>query len=88
MRTFSLRTLLLATMGCSTLCALFTTRAWSADAAHLLLVLSFAVPPASLAFDIGGTRRSVVLGMCVGAIVGTLLISAVVLVVDFWRAMA
>ena len=86
MRGFSLRTLLLAMMGVSVLCALFTTRVWQAVGAHLLLVLAFAVPSGSFAFDRWGTRRSVVIGTCVGAIVGTILISVLVLIVDFWRA--
>ena len=85
MRKFSLRTLLVAMMGVSVLCALFTTRGWQPDGAHLLLVLAFAVPAGSLAFDRWGTHRSVVIGTCVGAIVGTILISAAVLIVDFWR---
>ncbi len=87
MRGFSLRTLMLAMMGCSVLLALFTTSGWNANLAHLLLVLSFAVPAGSLAYDRWHSRRSVVIGTCVGATVGTLLISAAVLIIDFWPFM-
>ncbi|MDA1051724.1 MAG: hypothetical protein O3C40_14740 [Planctomycetota bacterium] len=88
MRRFSLRTLLLAMMGISVLCALFTTGGRNADVAHLLLVLSFAVPAGSLAFDRWHTDRSVVIGTCIGAVVGTIFISALVLIVDFMRVAA
>lgn len=88
MRGFSLRTLLLAMMGLSVLCALFTTSGWNADAAHLLLVLAFAVPAGSLGFDRWHTRRSVVVGACAGAIAGTIFISTLVLIIDFWRITA
>ncbi len=87
MHGFSLRTLMLAMMGCSFLLGLFTTSGWNANAAHLLLVLAFAIPAGSFAFDVWHTRRSVVIGTCVGAILGTLLISAAVLIVDFWPFM-
>ncbi|MEO8497289.1 MAG: hypothetical protein ABI614_19640 [Planctomycetota bacterium] len=88
MRGFSLRTLLLVMMGISVLCALFTTNGWNADAAHLLLVLAFAVPAGSLAYDRWHTRRSVVIGICVGAVAGTVFVSALVLIVDLWRLWA
>ena len=88
MRGFSLRTLLLTTTGLSVLCALFTTNNWNADAAHLLLVLAFAVPAGSLAFDRWRTHRSVVIGTCVGAVAGTIFISMFVLIVDFLRITA
>ncbi|MBC8353931.1 MAG: hypothetical protein H8E66_18195 [Planctomycetes bacterium] len=88
MRVFSLRTMLLAMMGVSVLCALFTTGTWSADVAHLLLVLAFAIPAGSLAFDRYHTQRSIVIGTCVGAITGTVAISALVLVVDLIRITA
>ena len=88
MRGFSLRTLLLTMMSFSVLCALFTTSGRSADVAHLLLVLAFGVPAGSLAFDRWRTHRSAVVGTCVGAVVGTLFISALVLLFDFLRIMA
>jgi hypothetical protein len=88
MQRFSLRTLLLAMMGISVLCALFTTDGWNADVAHLLLVLAFAAPAGSLAFDCWHTHRSVVIGTCVGAIAETIFLSALVLVVDFLRVAA
>ena len=88
MQRFSLRTLLLAMMGISVLCTLFTTDTWNADVAHLLLVLAFAVPAGSLACDRSHTHPSVAIGTCVGAIAGTIFISALVLIVDVWRVSA
>lgn len=87
MRGFSVRTLMLAMMGCSVLFALFTSSGWNADLAHLLLVLSCAVPTGSLAYDRWHSRQSILIGTCVGATVGTVLISAAVLIIDFWAFM-
>lgn len=88
MRGFSLRTLLLAMLGFSVLCGLFTSNVWHPGVAHLLLVLSFAVPAGSLAFDRRHTHRSIIIGTCVGAVVGTIFISAFVLIVDLLRVTA
>ncbi len=94
MRGFSLRTLMLAIMGFSVLCGLFTTSGWHPTVAriptvgHLLLVLAFAVPAGSLAFDRWHTNRSIVIGTCVGAIAGTVFVSAVALIVDLLLIMA
>ena len=82
---FSLRTLLLATMGFAILCGLFTSGGMNATLAHTLLVLAFAIPGASYGFDVGRSSRSVAIGTSVSAVVGTLLVAAVVLIPDLWR---
>ena len=82
MKSFSLRTLMLTVLGVSLLCALFTTRGWNAGLAHLLLVLAFAAPAGSWAFDRRGTHRSAVVGTCLGAVLGTACISGLVLALD------
>ena len=85
---FSLRTMMLAVMGCAMLVAVFTTRVWSVDVAHLLLVLAFAIPGGSLAYDYRRTSRSIVIGTCLAATVGTCLLAVLVLIVDSWNFMA
>ena len=88
MKAFSLRTLLLGMMGVSLLCALFTTGGWDANAAHLLLVLAFAIPAGSLAYDRRPTHHSAVVGTCVGAVAGAGMISVIVLALDFWQVLS
>jgi hypothetical protein len=83
MTKFSLRTILLATMGFAILCGLFTSRGWNATVFHTLLVLSFAIPGGSYGFDIGRSSRSVAIGTSVAAVAGTLFVCAVVLILDF-----
>lgn len=78
---------MLATLSISLLCALFTTGGWNASLAHLLLVLAFAVPAGSWAFDHKRTHRAAVLGTCLGAILGTVCLSAFVLAFDLIRLM-
>lgn len=85
MHRFSLRTLLLTVAAFAVLCGLFTSRGWNADLFHLLLVLAFAVPGGSYGYDVGRTSRSVAIGTSVSAVTGTLFISALVLILDFWR---
>jgi hypothetical protein len=82
---FSLRTLLLATMGFAVLCGLFTSRGLSAAFFHTLLVLAFAIPGGSYGFDVARSSRGTAVGTCVAAVAGTLLISAVVLIADLCR---
>lgn len=85
MSRYSLRTLLLATAGVAVLCGLFTSRGLSATVFHTLLVLAFAVPGGSYGFDVGGSSRSVAVGTSIAAVVGTLLVSAVILILDWCR---
>ena len=88
MTRFSVRTLLLATMGFAILCGLFTSSGLDPTLAHTLLVLAFAVPGGSYGFDVGRSSRSVALGTSVSAVAGTLLVAAVVLIPDlcrYWR---
>jgi hypothetical protein len=80
---FSLRTILLATMGFAMLCGLFTSRGWNATVFHTLLVLAFAIPGGSYGFDIGRSSRSAAIGTSIAAVAGTLVVSAVVLILDF-----
>ena len=52
------------------------------------LVLAFAIPGASYGFDVGRSSRSAAIGTSVSAVVGTLLVAAVVLIPDllrYWR---
>ena len=88
MTRFSLRTMMLAMLSCAILCSLFTTGGWDVDVAHLLLVLAFAIPGGSLAYDLRGTSRSAAVGTCIAAVLGTCLLSALVLIADLWRLMA
>jgi hypothetical protein len=80
---YSLRTLLLVFLGAAVLCGLFTSRGWHATAFHTLLVLAFAIPGGSYGFDIGRNSRSVAVGTSVAAVSGTVLVCAVVLIMDF-----
>ena len=84
---FSIRTLLLATMGFAILCGLFTSRGvgMSAEVVHTLLVLAFAIPGGSYGYDVGDSGRSAAVGTCVAAVVGTLVVSAIVLIPDLCR---
>jgi len=79
---FSIRTLMLAMLGGSILCALFTTGGWDPNFGHLLLVLAFAMPAGSWAFDVYGTERAAAWGTCAGAIFGTVCVSVLALTVD------
>ena len=51
---------------------------------HTILVLSFAIPSGSWAFDRTRTSRGAAIGTCVGATLGTLLISSMILGADYW----
>ncbi len=50
---------------------------------HLQLVLAFAIPGASVGYDVRGISRGIVIGICVSAIVGTIALSAFVLLGGF-----
>ncbi len=82
---FSLRTLLLVTAGFAVLCGLFTSGGMNATLFHTLLVLAFAIPGGSYGFDVGRSSRSVAIGTSIAAVAGTLLVSAIVLILDFSR---
>jgi hypothetical protein len=84
---FSIRTLLLTTVGFAILCGLFNSRGlrMSAEAVHTLLVLAFAIPGGSYGYDVGGNGRSAAVGTCVAAVLGTLIVSAIVLIPDLCR---
>ena len=83
MATISIRTLMLITLGVGLLAMLFTRGAPSANAFHTILVLAFAVPGASWGYDRKRTSRSVAIGLCVWAIVGTVVLSVYILARDF-----
>lgn len=83
MSKISIRTLMLITLGVGLLITLFTRGAPSADAFHAVLVLAFAIPGASWGYDRKRTSRSVAIGLCVWAIVGTVVLSAYILIRDF-----
>lgn len=79
----SIRTLMLVTLGIALLITIFTNGAPSANIFHTVLVLAFAIPGASWGYDRNPTSRSAVIGLCVWAIVGTLVLSAYVLLSGF-----
>ncbi len=83
MKKLSIRTLLLLTFGCGVLLSIFTYGASSANMFHTLLVLAFAVPGASWGYDIRRTSRGAVIGCCLSAAAGTVLLSAFVLMGGF-----
>ena len=83
MKHFSLRTMLLATLGLAILGGLFTSAGWRANVFHALLVLAFAVPGGSYGFDVGRSSRGVAIGVSVSAVAGTVLLSAIILILDF-----
>jgi len=80
MANISIRTLMLITLGVALLIALFTRGASSANLFHTILVLAFAIPGASWGYDRNPTSRSIAIGLCVWAIVGTLVLSAYILI--------
>jgi hypothetical protein len=77
--------MLLAVTGLSMLCGLLTMRGMPEVVIHTLLVLAFAIPSGSYGYDIGRSSRSVVVGTSVGAVGGTVFVSAAVLIMDLWR---
>ena len=79
----SIRTLMLFTLGIALLITLFTRGAPSANIFHTVLVLAFAIPGASWGYDRNPTSRSVAVGLCIWACVGTLVLSAYVLLGGF-----
>ena len=85
MTRFSLRTLLLAVMGVAILCGLFTSRGLNATTAHTLLVAAFAIPGGSYGYDVGRSSWSTTIGTSAAAIAGTVLVSAAVLIADWYR---
>ena len=79
---FSLRTLMLTVTGFAILCGVFAAHGINATMAHLLLVLAFAIPGGSYGYDLGRSSRNVAVGTSVAAVVGTIALSARVLIVD------
>jgi len=79
----SIRTLMLVMLGIALLITIFTNGAPSANIFHTVLVLAFAIPGASWGYDRNPTSRSAAIGLCVWAIVGTLVLSAYVLLSGF-----
>ena len=83
MKKLSIRTLLLLTMGAGMLITIFTRGASSANMFHTILVLAFAIPGASWGYDQSNSSRGLVVGCCVSATLGTILLSAFVLAGGF-----
>ena len=84
MANISIRTLMLVTLGFAMLVAIFSRGASSPNAFHTILVLAFAIPGASWGYDRDPTSRSVAMGLCGWAIVGTLVLSAYIFVWETW----
>lgn len=74
---------MLITLGIALLITIFTRGASSANMFHTILVLAFAIPGASWGYDRQRTSRSLVIGLCVWATVGALVLSAYVLIGGF-----
>lgn len=83
MKKLSIRTMLLLTLGAGMLLSIFTYGATSANMFHSLLVLAFAIPGASWGYDITKSSRGIVVGCCVSATLGTVFLSAFVLIGGF-----
>lgn len=83
MKKLSIRTMLLLTLGMGILFSIFTYGSTSANMFHFLLVLAFAIPGASWGYDVTRTSRGLVIGCCVSATIGTVLLSAFVLMGGF-----
>ena len=81
---FSLRTLMLSVLGFAIVCGLFTSGGMAPVAAHTVLVLAFAIPGGSIGYDIGRSSHSIVLGICIASVTGTLILGGAVLLVDWW----
>ena len=75
---------MLVTLGIAMLVSIFTYGASSVTMFHTILVLAFAIPGASWGYDCKPTSRSVALWLCVWATVGTLVMSAYVLMRGFY----
>lgn len=83
MKKLSIRTMLLLTLGFGILFSIFTYGSTSANMFHSLLVLAFAIPGASWGYDVTRSSRGLVVGCCVSATIGTVLLSAFVLMGGF-----
>ena len=75
--------MLLLTLGMGILFSIFTYGSTSANMFHFLLVLAFAIPGASWGYDVTRTSRGLVIGCCVSATIGTVLLSAFVFMGGF-----
>ena len=74
---------MLITLGIAMLFMIFTRGASSANAFHTILVLAFAIPGASWGYDRNPTSRSAVLGLCLWATAGTIVLSTYFLMGGF-----
>lgn len=82
----SLRTLM---MTMTALCGVFAAfQSGSATFIHVALVLGFGIPGACLGFDMTGKQRGALVGGCLASVVGTSLVSGVVLIWDFAKMWA
>ena len=75
---------MLSTLGCAMFLKLCISGASSALMFHTILVLSFAIPSGSWAYDRTRTSRGAATGICLGATIGTLVISTMLLGADYW----
>ena len=82
---FSLRTMLLTTLGFAILCGLLQGCGLSVTAIHTLIVAAFAIPGASFGYDQGRSSRAAVIGTSVAAVIGTCVVSAWILIADWMR---
>ena len=78
----SIRSLMLTTLGFALLISIFLFGA-SVNRFHAQLILAFAIPGSSFGYDRWGTSRGIVIGTCVSATVGTLLVSSIILLIGW-----
>lgn len=82
---FSIRTMLLVTLGYAILCGLFQGTGLNVNVIHALIVAAFAIPGASFGYDQGRSSRAAAIGTSVAAVIGTCALSAYILILDWMR---
>ena len=75
---------MLSTLGSAMFLKLCVSGASSVLMYHTILVLAFAIPSGSWAYDRTRTSRGAAIGICLGATIGTIAISTLILGADYW----
>ncbi len=82
---FSIRTMLLVTLGYAMLCSVSRGTGLGITIIHAMIVAAFAIPGASFGYDQGRTSRAAAIGTSVAVVVGTCALSAYILIEDWMR---